>query len=94
MKLGNVMAAAALCLLCMADIHAATTSGGTITFNGSIAQTASASMTAVRSSQAEPVQTTQVYALAEAQRRFSSDVLDYFATYAPGNAKLISVTYR
>ncbi|GLQ97517.1 hypothetical protein [Dyella mobilis] len=94
MKIRNVLATATLCLLCMADVQASTTSGGIITFRGGIVQMASASSPATPHNHAELAQTSQAYALRDAQRKLSSDVLDYFATYAPKNAQLISVTYR
>jgi hypothetical protein len=68
--------------------------GGTITFHGAVVrETSLPSPTGVYNSESLADRTT-VLPLHEACTRLSSEVLDYFATYAHRDAQLVSVTYK
>lgn len=67
---------------------------GTIHFTGLVYTPASASIWLGRSGELSATHDEHIYALATAQKLMPSDVLDYFASYAPQNAKLVSVTYN
>jgi hypothetical protein len=73
---------------------AAFTTGGVITFHGSVVQPASAPVAAQIPSQPEPGTAMAVEPLSQARARLSSDLLDYFAHYAKPHSKLVSVTYQ
>jgi hypothetical protein len=70
-----------------------TVAGGTISFHGVILQsTATPSPTRTYNATKLPVATTTL-PLGKARQLLSSDVLDFFATYAPADAKFVSVAY-
>ena len=71
--------------------HAATS--GVIRFTGGVSEPASAAITVDVHTRIQLQQTRQTYPLNKAQAMLSSDVLNYFATYAPKDAALIRVTY-
>jgi hypothetical protein len=79
--------------LCMhaTSIHAATS--GAIRFSGLVYEPASAAVTFDASKHRQLEQTRQTCSLSTAQAVLLSDVLNYFATYAPKDAKLVSVVY-
>lgn len=81
------------CLLATGAHAANTVAGGTITFQGVIMQsTATPSPTRTYNAAKLSVATT-TWPLGKACQLLSSDVLDFFATYAPADAQFVSVTY-
>jgi hypothetical protein len=86
---------ALLALLTTTGTHASTVStGGTVTFHGSI-QRSTMSLPQNRHSDNPNLGiTTSALPLSKARTLLSSDVLDYFASYAKPDAKLVSSTYR
>jgi hypothetical protein len=80
----------ALCFFAT-DIHAATV--GTIRFTGLVFEPASAAVLCDARRKTKLEQTRQTYPLSQAKMVLSSDVLDYFASYASKDAALVSVTY-
>jgi hypothetical protein len=81
--------------LLTSGVHAATlTSMGTITFHGTLTRDTSPSSSDGTDNQTSLVITTTILPLANARTIFSSDVLDFFASYAKPGARLISVTYK
>ncbi|WP_430389543.1 hypothetical protein [Dyella sp. 20L07] len=67
---------------------------GSIEFRGRIFAPASAFMANQMHNQAHAMQMTHTQTLAEARVALSVDALNYFATYARGNAALVSATYQ
>jgi hypothetical protein len=82
-----------LALACSATSIHASTASGVIRFTGMVFEPASAALTVDSHNQAALEQSQHIYPLSQAQVMLSSDVLNYFATYAAKNAKLVSVTY-
>lgn len=70
------------------------TSSGTITFKGSVTTPASASVAIYSSNQAGLTGDKSIQSVRDARAALSIDLLDYFAMYAPSNAKLVSVAYQ
>lgn len=68
--------------------------GGIIHFRGAITQPAYVPMTTSTTTQVRLAEATVTLPLSKARTMLSSDVLNYFATYAPADAKLVSATYR
>jgi hypothetical protein len=82
-------------LLGWCEAHAfAHSAGGTITFHGAVVRETSLPSPAGAYNPAGLAGAATVLPLNEACARLSSDVLDYFATYAHHDAKLVSVTYK
>ena len=73
---------------------AAFSTGGVITFHGSVVQPTSVPGAAQIPSQPEPGTAMAVEPLSQARARLSSDLLDYFARYAKPHSKLVSVIYQ
>jgi len=92
-RCGLLITLAAVPLLVATAAHAGTSSG-TITFTGRVCAPASAAIYADSRKQIAYVRDERVQPLRDARAALSSDVLDYFATYAPSNAKLVSVAYQ
>lgn len=78
----------------IAGTHATASQGGTITFNGFLSQPASTAVAFDTGAPSVLAQSKQVMSLGEARTKLSSNVLDYFATYAPKDAQFVSVTYK
>jgi hypothetical protein len=74
-------------------IHASTTSG-VVRFTGLVFEPASAAAAADARNPSAPEQSRRTCPLSQAQAMLSSDVLDYFATYAAKDAKMVSVAYK
>ena len=72
----------------------ASTVKGTIHFTGLVYTPASAALPFGHSQQASTARDKHIYSLATAQKLIRSDAFDYFASYAPQNAELVSVTYN
>jgi hypothetical protein len=80
--------------LLVSGVHAApSTSKGTITFYGVITRNTFTPSSNFAPDTAGVATMTMVLPLNSARAMFSSDVLDYFATYARPDTKVISVTY-
>ena len=68
--------------------------GGTITFHGAIIRSTDAPSATAINAPSNLVESVSNQLLGQARTSLSSDVLDFFATYAPPDAKLISVAYK
>jgi len=69
-------------------------SGGTITFAGSVRQNTVVVSPNGTSDHPDIIATIKILPVSKARTMLSSDVLDYFATYAKPDAKLVSSTYQ
>jgi hypothetical protein len=74
-----------------ATVHA---SEGTITFHGVVTRSTSRPSPTGTYDPTSLADTTTVLSLNNARTTLSSDVLDFFATYARHDAKFVSVTYK
>ena len=78
--------------LLVTTAHAA--QSGRIEFHGRIFVPAAASMAMQTHNQINAIQTTRTQTLSEARAALPVEALDYFATYARGNARLVSAVYQ
>ncbi|GAB2570652.1 hypothetical protein ISP15_02070 [Dyella jejuensis] len=74
--------------------QATTVSGGVIYFTGVVSVPASAALVDRSPGPVSSGHSSQVNTLESARRMLFSDLLDYYATYAPKNAKVVSATYN
>lgn len=91
MKTRHVLIALFALLFPATGTYAATS--GAVRFSGLVYEPASAAVTFDAYKQRQLEQKRQTYSLKAAQIMLTSDVLDYFATYAPKDAELVSVIY-
>lgn len=89
-RVSTVFVALAMSVTCL---HATTVSG-VIHFTGLVYRPASASIAFHASEPQAQKSTVRVYSLDEAVNKLHSDVLDYFATYAPKDSTVVSATYE
>ncbi|HTV86520.1 MAG TPA: hypothetical protein VME63_14045 [Dyella sp.] len=90
-RISMTLAALVMSITCA---HASTASSAFIYFTGRVYLPASASMTFHSAGQQVPQRTMQTYSLDKAQKLLQSHVLDFYASYAPKNAIVISSTYQ
>ncbi len=91
MKTRHVLIALFALLFPATGTYAATS--GVIRLSGLVYEPASAAVTFDAYKHGELEQKRQTYSLSAAQTMLASDVLNYFATYAPQDAELVSVIY-
>jgi len=63
-------------------------------FTGRVYEAASASMAVHASRQQQDDLVVRTFSLADAMTALHSDLLDYFAGYAPRNSRVVSATYQ
>jgi hypothetical protein len=85
-----------IALVAASATHASpvSSSGGTITFHGAVQRFTMAPSENKRGDYPDLGMTTNTLPISKARTVLSSDVLDYFASYAKPDAKLVSTTYR
>lgn len=93
MKVLKQAAALAALSLVLGNPVTAGAASGVIRFSGRVVVPTSIPLTYSATAPADEAVIRQVYTLRDAQRILATDVLDYFATYAPTDARLVSVTY-
>jgi hypothetical protein len=92
MKICRNSTAFVVLVMSTTSLHANTASG-VIHFTGLVYQAASASK-AFHTTATQQARTVQTYSLDKAQAMLHSDVLDYYASYAPKDAAVVSSTYQ
>ncbi|MBM7125800.1 hypothetical protein ACFFJT_16875 [Dyella flava] len=94
MKRHGLLLSLLLMPLLATGAHAANTiSGGTITFRGLITQPTTASSPTGTYGKSRSSVVTTTLPLGQARLLLSSDVLNFFSTYAHADAKFVSTTY-
>jgi type 1 fimbria pilin len=94
MKTPKLAAILAILSLALSNSLTAGAATGVIRFSGRVVAPTSAFLVFYTSKSTDESVIRQTYALRDAQHSLATNVLDYFATYAPADAQLISVTYN